>query len=135
MINLEAKEHLLDAVLEYCEDIVSVKDMNLHYIAYNKAFRRIIGASDDFTIIGKSVNEILDKESAETITKQSYKTISTLEIQTCMILLKPTNRIIKQTITPIVKNGSLEGLLTVSSDVTNEETLKKELINKNLQLN
>lgn len=135
MINLEAKEHLLDAVLEYCEDIVTVKDMNLHYIAYNKAFRRIIGASDDFTIMGKSVNEILDKESAETITKQSYKTISTLEIQTCMFLLKPTNRIIKQTITPIVKNGSLEGLLTVSSDVTNEETLKKELINKNLQLN
>lgn len=135
MINLEAKEHLLDAVLEYCEDIVTVKDMNLHYIAYNKAFRKIIGASDDFTIMGKSVNEILDNESAEIITRQSYKAISTQEIQTCMILLKRTNRIIKQTITPIVKNGNIEGLLTVSSDVTNEENLKKELINKNLQLN
>lgn len=43
MINLEAKEYLLDAILEYSKDIVTVKDKNLRYIAYNNAFRGIIG--------------------------------------------------------------------------------------------
>lgn len=38
MINTESKEHLLNAVLEYCEDIVTVKDLSLRYVAYNKAF-------------------------------------------------------------------------------------------------
>ena len=45
------------------------------------------------------------------------------------------NRIIKQTATPIVKNGKLEGILAVSTDVTNEECLKAKLIAKNYQLN
>ena len=33
MIGITGKEYLLDAVLEYCEDIVTVKDLNLKYLA------------------------------------------------------------------------------------------------------
>ena len=42
MIGITGKEYLLDAVLEYCEDIVTVKDLNLKYLAYNKALLKFI---------------------------------------------------------------------------------------------
>lgn len=42
MIDIEGKEHLLDAIFEYCEDIITVKDLDLKYIAYNKAFIKSI---------------------------------------------------------------------------------------------
>lgn len=135
MINLEAKEHFLAAVLEYCEDIVTVKDKDLNYIAYNKSFRKIIGVSDNFVITGKSVTDVLGSDTAEILINTSYKAISTNETQTCIFKLKSKNKIIKQTITPIFNNNKIEGLLAISSDVTTEESLKKKLINKNLLLN
>lgn len=135
MINLEAKEYLLDAILEYSKDIVTVKDKNLRYIAYNNAFRRIIGVPRDFKILGKSTSSIVESECADIINENSKKVLSTCETKTCIFVLKKTNKIIKQTITPIVKNNNIEGLLSVSLDVTNEENLKSELINTNLRLN
>ena len=49
MIDIEGKEHLLDAIFEYCKDIITVKDLDLKYIAYNKAFlstdRRLLNIS------------------------------------------------------------------------------------------
>ena len=135
MINLEAKEYLLDAILEYSKDIVTVKDKNLRYIAYNNAFRAIIGVSRDFKILGKSTSSIVESECADIINENSKKVLSTCETKTCIFVLKKTNKIIKQTITPIVKNNNIEGLLSVSLDVTNEENLKSELINTNLRLN
>ena len=50
MINTKSKEHLLNAVLEYCEDIVTVKDLSLRYLACNKAFCKLIGYKDDKNI-------------------------------------------------------------------------------------
>ena len=47
MIDIEGKEHLLDAIFEYCEDIITVKDLDLKYIAYNKAFLRSIIEGDE----------------------------------------------------------------------------------------
>ena len=91
MINLEAKEYLLDAVLEYSKDIVTVKDKNLRYIAYNNAFREIIGVSRDFKILGKSISSIIESECADIINENSKKVLSTCEIKTCIFVLKKTN--------------------------------------------
>lgn len=139
MIDIEGKEHLLDAIFEYCEDIITVKDLDLKYIAYNKAFERSIIEGDEKTpIIGKSVDEVFpNNESAQVVINNVQKAISELETNcyTFRHKIHGVNKIIKQTTTPIVRDGIVCGVLSVSRDVTREENLKTRLLEKNYQLN
>lgn len=139
MIDIEGKEHLLDAIFEYCEDIITVKDLDLKYIAYNKAFLRSIIEGDEKTpIIGKSVDEVFPtNESAQVVINNAQKAISELETNcyTFRHKIHGVNKIIKQTTTPIVRDGIVCGVLSVSRDVTREENLKTRLLEKNYQLN
>lgn len=137
MIDIESKKHLLNAVLEFCENIVTVKDLNFNYVAYNRAFLYTIGAEISSSIIGNNVNNVLPEDCRDIIIEKAKKTIETQESQTyTFVLSTPTqNKILKQTTTPIIENGVLQGILSVSSDVTNEENLKYKLFEKNYQLN
>ena len=139
MIDIEGKEHLLDAIFEYCEDIITVKDLDLKYIAYNKAFLRSIIEGDEKTpIIGKSVDEVFpNDECAQVVINNAQKAISELETNcyTFRHKIHGVNKIIKQTTTPIVRDGIVFGVLSVSRDVTREENLKTRLLEKNYQLN
>lgn len=139
MIDIKGKEHLLDAIFEYCEDIITVKDLDLKYIAYNKAFLKSIIEGDEKTpIIGKSVDEVFPtNESAQVVINNAQKAISELETNcyTFRHKIHGVNKIIKQTTTPIVRDGIVCGVLSVSRDVTREENLKTRLLEKNYQLN
>lgn len=139
MIDIKGKEHLLDAIFEYCEDIITVKDLDLKYIAYNKAFLRSIIEGDEKTpIIGKSVDEVFPNgECAQVVINNVQKAISELETNcyTFRHKIHGVNKIIKQTTTPIVREGIVCGVLSVSRDVTREENLKTRLLEKNYQLN
>lgn len=139
MIDIEGKEHLLDAIFEYCEDIITVKDLDLKYIAYNKAFLKSIIEGDEKTpIIGKSVDEVFpNNECAQVVINNVQKAISELETNcyTFRHKIHGINKIIKQTTTPIIREGIVCGVLSVSRDVTREENLKTRLLEKNYQLN
>lgn len=139
MIDIEGKEHLLDAIFEYCEDIITVKDLDLKYIAYNKAFIKSIVKGDEKTqIIGKSIDEVFpNNECAQVVINNVQKAISELETNcyTFRHKIHGVNKIIKQTTTPIVRDGIVFGVLSVSRDVTREENLKTRLLEKNYQLN
>lgn len=139
MIDIKGKEHLLDAIFEYCEDIITVKDLDLKYIAYNKAFLKSIIEGDEKTpIIGKSVDEVFpNNECAQVVINNVQKAISELETNcyTFRHKIHGINKIIKQTTTPIIREGIVCGVLSVSRDVTREENLKTRLLEKNYQLN
>lgn len=139
MIDIKGKEHLLDAIFEYCEDIITVKDLDLKYIAYNKAFLKSIIEGDEKTpIIGKSVDEVFPNDGcAQVVINNVQKAISELETNcyTFRHKIHGVNKIIKQTTTPIVREGIVCGVLSVSRDVTREENLKTRLLEKNYQLN
>ena len=139
MIDIEGKEHLLDAIFEYCEDIITVKDLDLKYIAYNKAFLKSILEGDEKTpIIGKSVDEVFpNDECAQVVINNAQKAISELETNcyTFRHKIHGVNKIIKQTTTPIARDGIVFGVLSVSREVTREENLKTRLLEKNYQLN
>lgn len=42
---------------------------------------------------------------------------------------------VKQTATPVIRNGILTNILMVSTDITNVQTLNDQLVEKNYQLN
>ena len=65
MINIQNKDFLFISILEYCDDLITIKDVNLKYIACNKAFLKHIGAEKDSEIVGKSVYEVFSPINAE----------------------------------------------------------------------
>lgn len=137
MIKLTGNEHLLDAVFEYCEDIITVKDLNLRYVAYNKAFLKHIGIEDGNAVLGKTVQEIVPKSGCDVIEEHVRKVVTELKPCTYTFVLNKDgcNKYVKQTATPVIRNGVLTNILMVSSDITNEECLNEKLIEKNYQLN
>ena len=137
MIKLTGNEHLLDAVFEYCEDIITVKDLNLRYVAYNKAFLKHIGIEDGNSVIGKTVQEIVPKSASDVIVENVKKVITELKPCSYTFVLNKDgcNKYVKQTATPVIRNGVLTNILMVSSDITYEECLNEKLIDKNYQLN
>ena len=51
------------------------------------------------------------------------------------ITTKSSLRIVQQTSTPIIKDGKVDFILSISEDITDEENLKNEILRKNNQLN
>lgn len=100
--------------------------------------RSIIEGDEKTPIIGKSVDELFpNNECAQVVINNVQKAISELETNcyTFRHKIHGVNKIIKQTTTPIIREGIVCGVLSVSRDVTREENLKTRLLEKNYQLN
>lgn len=131
------KEYLSDAIIEYCDDIITLKDLNFNYVAFNDAFLKYIDIPDVAEVIGKSVNDFFTVPVCNIFLDNLKKVVK--ELKPCCFTFvyqkEGFSKILKQTITPIIKNGIIQSILTVSSDITNEENLKSKLLDKNYQLN
>lgn len=137
MINIQNKDFLLNSILEYCDDLITIKDVNLKYIACNKAFLKHIGAEKDSEIVGKSVYEVFSPINAEILTNKILDVINSGNTKTYVfkIDLQGKPRIVKQISSPIIKDGKVQWVLSIFSDVTQEENLKLKLVEKISQLN
>ena len=130
-------EILLKSILENCQDIITVIDLDGRYIACNRAFLNITGVENEEEIIGKKVGDILDFEDKDLLYLYLKKVLETGNSQsyTFNINTASISKIIYQTSTPILVNGKISRILSVARDVTHEENLKKKLVNKITQLN
>ncbi len=127
---------LLKSILENCLDIITVKDLNGRYIACNKAFLHLIDVVNEEDVIGKHVYDVLEfsnsyivLDNLERVIKTGVPCTYTFTISNQKII-----KIINQTSTPIIHNGKITGVLSVSRDVTHEENLKLKLVDKISQL-
>lgn len=137
MINIQNKDFLLNSILEYCDDLITIKDVNLKYIACNKAFLKHIGAEKDSEIVGKSVYEVFSPINAEILTNKILDVINSGNTKTYVFKIDVKGKpiIVKQISSPIIKDGKVQWVLSISSDVTQEENLKLKLVEKISQLN
>ena len=129
---------LLASILENCLDIITVKDLNAKYIACNKAFLQFSNIETEEDVIGRHVCDVLSAyDSKQYIFDMFEEVIKTGEPRTYTFTLKNEKiyKIINQTSTPIVENGKITRILSVSRDVTHEENLKLKLVDKISQLN
>ncbi len=137
MMNITNKDYLLDSILEYCDDLITIKNLDLEYVACNKAFLEHTGANCEAQIINKTIFDIFPPESADIIAQNINQVIKDLTPKTYIFQVTTNNsrKIVKQTSTPILRDGKIEGVLSISSDVTNEENLKSKLYEKVYQFN
>ena len=56
--NLFSLNSLKDLIIENCEEIVTIKDIDLRYVSCNKAFLSLLGLKDQVNVIDKKISEI-----------------------------------------------------------------------------
>lgn len=132
-----AESILLSAVIEHCQEIITIKDLNYRYLTCNKAFLKHIDGLSREEIIGKTIFDIIPQVNADCMRLNIDKSIKTKTPQTYTMKINYSgvSKIVQQTSTPIINNGTVEYILSISRDITEDEKLKEELLRKNGQLN
>ncbi len=127
---------LLSGIMENCREIITVKDINYKYLVFNNAFLNHFKFLKEDEIIGKSIFELISEKNAMIMKNNIDKSIETGLPQTYVLEINKGDKfkIIKQTSTPLISNGKVEYILSISRDITKDEVVKNELIKKNSQL-
>ena len=132
MVILSQKDILFDYIMENSQDIISAKDLNYNYLNCNRAFLKYFGFNHESEVIKKNLTEILPEESRDIVTKHLEMAVKDREPKT--FTYKEKEKVFKQTAIPIVENCEITGILSVTTDITNEENLKFKLLEKICQL-
>lgn len=127
---------LLSGIMENCQEIITVKDINYKYLVFNNAFLNHFKFLKEDEIIGKSIFELIPGKNAIIMKNNIDKSIETGLPQTYVLEENHGDKfkIIKQTSTPLISNGKVKYILSISRDITKDENLMNELIKKNSQL-
>ena len=127
---------LLSGIMENCQEIITVKDINYKYLVFNNAFLNHFKFLKEGEIIGKSIFELISEKNAMIIKNNIDKSIETGLPQTYVLEVNKGDKfkIIKQTSTPLISNGKVKYILSISRDITKDKILMNELIKKNSQL-
>jgi PAS domain S-box-containing protein len=82
------------SLLSVSQTPIFYKDLNFKFLTFNKRFAQLLGLSD-MDIVGKSVQELFDEESAERLTQLDHAALSSDEEKHETIELKTLNGLIR----------------------------------------
>lgn len=133
----KADSILLNGLMDSCEEIITIKDLNYKYLTCNNAFLKHFNLTSQAQIIGKTVFEMLQADNADCIKKNIDEAIKSKKPQSYIfkVLMVEGSKIVHQTSTPLIKDGKVQYILSISRDITKDELMKEELIRKNVQIN
>lgn len=128
---------LTDSIMENCQDIITVKDLQYNYKICNRAFLKLFKLPHESVIIDKNINYILPVETICIIEKYYDDVIKKREPVNFTFILQEddSNIILSQLAIPFVEDGEMTGILSISKDITVEENLKQKLLDMVCKLN
>ncbi len=130
--SLNGYTELLDTIFKFYPDGIVCKDSDLHYTNINDAYLNIFSIENDNLLLNKRVNTFLSKQNFRLINDADNEILKTCYPKN-YILNAVNDKILNITSSPIVKNGNPVGIITCVKDITQEENLKEEFVNKHFQ--
>jgi len=123
---------LHNAMMYSCRDIISIKDLNLRYVTVNKAFLDAFKIDEESKIIGMQSDKILTTLNLRILKQKYAEIIKNPEIKSFVLNLENecNSKFARVTCYPIIKEGVLTGILSVTRDETEGEKFKLKLIEK-----
>ena len=128
---------LLDVLMDYCDEMISIKSLDLRYLDCNNAFLKHFGYSKREEVLGKSIFSVIPKENIDLIHSNLQKVLEEKKLHSYSFKIYANNssRIVQQISTPVIFDEQIKYILTISRDITDDELLKERLIQKTIQLN
>ncbi|MGN0015592.1 MAG: PAS domain S-box protein, partial [Candidatus Gastranaerophilaceae bacterium] len=136
LYNDNIKSLLLNVIMNDCDEMITIKSLDLKYLDCNNAFIRHIGAQSREEIIGKPVIEVIPNSNFRIIKENIDKIFKTRTLQSYSFDIETNNSLkrVKQISTPVIQENQIKYILTISRDITQDELLKEKLTAKTLQL-
>ena len=136
-VNSQKSAFLFESVLNFCEDIITVKDLDFRIVNCNAAFLAHLNLENKSDVLGKFVTDLVDKDAGGLLLEKFNLVKHTGKTQKYLfkVIIDGETKYLKQSTNPIIKDDKLIGLVTVSRDVTEEEQLRRDMIRTNTSLN
>ena len=127
---------LFDIIFRECPDGIVYKDKNLNYISANPAFCTFFGIKNFSNIAGKKDLPFLSEKNKKIVNDINKDVADTMQPINYMLSvnLKGKHSILNVTTTPIIIKNKFEGNVSIIKDITQEEFLKEQFVQKHCKL-
>ncbi len=129
--SLDFGTNLLDMIFKFYPDGIVCKDSSLKYISVNQSYCKLFSILDAQAILFDSQNKFLPKENIKLINDADNEIRNTLH--PLNYVLNSNDKIVSITSSPVIKDSQFTGIISCVKDITQEEKLKEEFVNKHFQ--
>lgn len=128
----DSSKQILKNICKYCPDLISYRDYKRRYIVVNDAVINFFGKSEK-EILGKPDSEIVPSEIREIVSKYSDQVLQSGESVSFRLDFKTDKgerKCFDTFFAPLIQDGVVAGIISISRDITKEEELKSTLLQK-----
>ncbi len=122
----------LDRLFNLCPDGIVCKDKNLNYISANKSYCNLFSESDNSFLLGCSVNSCISEKNLKLIHAADTE-IKKNKYPINYIINVENGKILNITASPILENEDFNGIISIIRDITAEEKIKENFVNKHFE--
>lgn len=127
---------LFDIIFKECPDGIVYKDKDFNYISANPSFCTFFGIENFSNIVGKKDFPFLSEKNKKIVNDINKDVADTMQPINYMLSvnLKGNHSILNVTTTPIIIKNKFEGNVSIIKDITQEEILKEQFVQKHCKL-
>ncbi|MCQ2738730.1 MAG: HAMP domain-containing histidine kinase [bacterium] len=139
MVNLKhcknsKKDNLyIDSMFAKCEVGIVCKDADLRYTDINKFYCDLFSIKDSSKIIGTKTNEYMTQKEMNIINSTDME-VKESKSSMDYVIGYSKGKYLNILTSPIIHENNFAGIISFVKDITNEEAIKEQFVNKHFQL-
>ena len=122
----------LNLIFKECPDGIVFKDQKLCYRVANSAFYKCCNVKNKNNLLGKKENLYLPNKIMKLIQDADNEVMKSCSPRN-YVINTGDNILLNITTFPILHNQNFEGLVSIVKDITQEEALKEDFVNKHFE--
>lgn len=130
--SLNIYTNLLGNIFQFYPDGVVCKDSNFRYVCVNNAYCNIFSLKNPNDLLYSDCNKLLSKKNLKLV-NDADKEVRQNKYSLNYILNTENGQILNITSSPILKESAFVGIISCIKDITQEENIKEEFVNKHFQ--
>ena len=130
--NFEINSLDLETLFRFCPDGIVCKDNKLHYVVANNSYIKTFSSNNFNSIIGKKINPYISTNIMKLIL-DADREVMTSNSPINYVLTLENDTMLNVTTFPIVYNNTFNGLISIIKDITQEEAIKEDFVNKHFE--
>ena len=122
----------IETIFKFCPDGIVYKDKDLCYVESNESYNKTFALKHFSSLVGKKENPYITKHIMKLINDADNEVLKnqnpiTYVINAC------EDKLLNVTTFPVVSQNMIQGIISIIKDITQEEALKEDFVNKHYE--
>lgn len=122
----------LETIFRFCPDGIVYKDSKLCYADANKSYTQTFSSNDFNSIIGQRKNPYIPENIMKLIHDADNEVMTSCSPINYVLTLE-NQTLLNITTFPVLSNDNFVGLISIIKDITQEEAIKEDFVNKHFE--